>query len=61
MPAGNEDIETIYFGENITSLEVWMFEDCKNLKTIYVPEGCKINEPLRLPDSPEIIFVDYSD
>ena len=38
-----------------------MFEGCKNLKTIYVPEGCEINEPLGLPDSPEIIFVDYSD
>ena len=58
---GSEDIETIYFGENITSLEVWMFEGCTNLKTIYVPEGCEINEPLGLPDSAEIIFVDYSD
>ena len=58
---GNEDIETIYFGRYITSLEVWMFEGCTNLKTIYVPEGCKINEPLGLPDSAEIIFVDYSD
>ena len=58
---GNEDIETIYFGEYIKSLEVWMFEGCTNLKTIYVPEGCEINEPLGLPDSAEIIFVDYSD
>ena len=61
MPAGNEEIETIYFGEYIKSLEEWMFEGCTNLKTIYVPEGCKINEPLGLPDSAEIIFVDYGD
>ena len=57
----NSQIEYIYFGENITAIDnLFAFEDCDNLKAIYVSSECYIPVvPEFWPDM-EIIRVDYN-
>ena len=57
----NDEIEYIYFGENITLIaDPCAFEGCENLKAIYVSTECYIPDvPEFWPDM-EIIRVDYN-
>ena len=57
----NDEIEYIYFGENITAIDnSFAFEGCDNLKAIYVSSECSIPVvPDFWPDM-EIIRVDYN-
>lgn len=57
----NDEIEYIYFGENITLIaDPCAFEGCENLKAIYVSLECYIPDvPEFWPDM-EIIRVDYN-
>ena len=51
----NSGLEEITLPKTLKEINMWAFNDCTSLKTIYVEDGCEANlSSLKLPDSTQV-------